>query len=237
VLDTETRRELQQRFYPLLYERVFAPMRAALEGLLQDGGTVLDAGCGGGTWLLQPYRSQLQIVGTDIWLPGQVQDIPLVLSDLSHAPFSDCTFDLIICYNVIEHMRQPNCVFAEFARMLKLGGVLALKTPSLWAPLVVLSRVTPHALHRELKERAAGADESDVFPTYYQCNTPGRLEQCLHAAGFRREKLFLVDQTYEFLTFSRLAYGLGLLYSRMIQAGSLRWLGTGIAGIYLKAVP
>ena len=235
MLDAETRLSLQQKYYPYLREHTFGPIQAALETYLGDS-MVLDAGCGAGTWILRASGlGARSVVGTDICLPEKLPTNPFVLADLSHIPFAADIFDLVVCYNVIEHLQQPSRVFTEFARVLKVGGALIFKTPSLYAPLIMLSRLTPHWLHQGLKRSLIGAAKPDVFPTYYRCNTPDTLERCLRSAGFRREQLLMVDQTYEYLSFSRLAYALGLLYSRMIQAGFLRVFGTGIAGIYVKA--
>jgi len=238
VLDAEARLMLQRKCFPRLEECTLGAIRAALAERLRNGGTVLDAGCSSGTWILQSFKSRLRfLVGTDICQPVDLPNMPLVLADLSHAPFADAAFDLIVCYNVIEHLPQPERAFVQFARMLKVGGALVFKTPSLHAPLIVLSRFTPHVMHQRLKKSLAGAGEVDVFPTYYRCNTPEHLDQSLRAAGLRRELLLVVDQTYEYLAFSRLVYALGLLYSRMIQAGPLQSLGTGISGVYVKAAP
>jgi hypothetical protein len=68
----------------------------------------------------------------------------------------------------------------------------------------------------------------------YRCNTIGTLDRSLRAAGLRRERLWMVDQTYEYLAFSGWAYALGLVYSRAVQSGPLHCLGTGICGIYVK---
>nr|MBC7244143.1 class I SAM-dependent methyltransferase [Chloroflexota bacterium] len=235
MLDAEAKLSLQRRYFPRLYERTFEPIQVLLQNLVKDS-VVLDAGCSGGTWLLQPYRTQLRLlVGTDICVPTKLPDMPFVLSDLNHAPFADDTFDLIVCYNVIEHLSQPQQVFAEFRRILRVGGALVFKTSSLFAPVIALSRFTPHRLHQRVKKALVGATETEVFPTHYRCNTPAALEQCLRKMGFCCKRLLVVDQTYEYLAFSRLSYILGLLYSRAIQAGPFRVLGTGIAGVYMKS--
>lgn len=234
MLSPEVKLILQQKYFPRLYEQTFEPVQAVLRGCAKDG-VALDAGSSGGTWVLRTHRTQLRLlVGVDICLPAQSPAMPFVLSDLHRVPFADNAFDLVVCYNVIEHLSQPYRVFAEFRRILKGGGVLVFKTSSLYAPVVWVSRLTSHHFHQRMKSCFTGAKEAEVFPTYYRCNTPGALERCLHSVGFRRQYLSLVDQTYEYLAFSKLAYILGLLYSRVIQSSPLRVFGTGIVGVYIK---
>jgi len=162
---------------------------------------------------------------------------PFVLADIHKAPLADDSLGMIVCYNVIEHLARPQQALKEFARMLKPGGILVCKTPSLQAPVIMLSRLTSQRAHRRLKKAWAGAEGRDVFPTLYRCNTVRELDRSLRAAGLRRERLWMVDQTYEYLAFSGCTYTLGLLYSRAVQSGPLNRLGTGICAIYTKPTP
>ncbi len=235
MLGATSRIELQKRWYPALYEQTFGAIQKVLGDRLKDGAVVLDAGCSTGTWVLRPCAGQWKAVGgMDIALPPDPARLPFVLSDLSNTPFRHGTFDLIICYNVIEHLEHPVQVFVEFARLLKPGGALVFKTPSSRSPLVMLSRVTSHRAHRVIKRALSRAAEEEVFPTYYRCNTVERLAQALSRAGLVQETLLMLDQTYEYLAFASWAYSLGLLYSRCIQTGPLNGLGTAIAGVYVK---
>lgn len=250
MLDATARLNLQQEYFPGLQERLFQPVQSALQSHLNADSLVLDAGCGPGTWVLDPHRPRVRaVVGTDVCLPGAVtrmenetqstigqrrQRFPFVLGSLSQVPFAADTFDLIVCYNVLEHLPEPGSVFSGFQRILKPGGLLVFKTPSLHAPLIALSRMVSFRLHRILKKGMTGANEDEVFPTYYRCNTPETLQRYLSSVGLQRRQLAMMDQTYEFLAFSKLAYICGLLCSRVIQSGPLRSLGTGIVGVYVK---
>ena len=44
-------------------------------------------------------------------------------------PFEDGSFDTVLCTQVIEHVRTPNAVIAECARVLRPGGVLIVTAP------------------------------------------------------------------------------------------------------------
>jgi 2-polyprenyl-3-methyl-5-hydroxy-6-metoxy-1,4-benzoquinol methylase len=62
----------------------------------------------------------------------QLQDLPL--------HFPDAHFDVVLCYETIEHVPNPHAFIAELSRTLKLGGTLVLTTPNrLWEPIHWLS--------------------------------------------------------------------------------------------------
>lgn len=105
---------------------------------LASGRRVLDAGCGAG------YGSQilhdagaLSVTAVDISpqvieaVGGRVSSgIALGVADLRDLPFPDDSFDLISCFEVIEHVEDPDPILSELARVLAPGGVLAVSTPN-----------------------------------------------------------------------------------------------------------
>jgi 2-polyprenyl-3-methyl-5-hydroxy-6-metoxy-1,4-benzoquinol methylase len=116
----------------------------ALEGL-----DVLDAGCGwGGKAVSYAERSGLRsIVGFD--LPGEmdpavpdafasergVGELCTFLAARAEAmPFEDRSFDLVIMDDVLEHVEDPGQVLRECHRVLRPGGRLAVKFPSVRMP-------------------------------------------------------------------------------------------------------
>jgi O-antigen biosynthesis protein len=106
---------------------------------LANGLEVIDAGCGTG------YGSEIiaaagasRVVGVDI-----AQDaIDYARSSSSHAtsefhvgslhelPFADASFDMAVCFEVIEHVEEQPRAIAELRRVLKPGGVLAISSPN-----------------------------------------------------------------------------------------------------------
>jgi len=233
MLDAETKRTLEQRYFPELEEVVFAPLHRALDQEELAGALVLDAGCGTGTWIVNAHRERYRfVVGVDIYDPGAHSADAFALASLEHLPFRDAAFDLVVCYLVLEHVAAPDKVFREFARVLRPGGTLIFKVPAAYAPTILLARVLPYRLHWFLK-RFVGADKGDVFPTYYRCNTVSRLERLLHENGLRGE-LTRVDQTYAYLSMNRWSYVAGLCYSRAVHHPQLARLRSGIIGVCRK---
>ncbi|HEY52543.1 MAG TPA: class I SAM-dependent methyltransferase [Caldilineae bacterium] len=239
-LSFQQRDDLKQRFFPNADSQSVGVVRAALERHLQVGDVVLDAGSSGGTWVLRRYANDMRlVVGADVAIPDTMatgeREAEPVVTDLATLPFDASSYDLILCYNVIEHLVDPDAVFAEFARVLKPHGILIFKAPAFWSPVILFSYILPFSVHRLFKS-LLGVGADDVFPTYYRCNTTTKLHRALSAAGLQQELLITVDQTYGYFYFSRITYALGLLYSRLTNLPGLRWLHNAIIGVYVKPV-
>jgi ubiquinone/menaquinone biosynthesis C-methylase UbiE len=52
-----------------------------------------------------------------------------IVSDITDIPVPDASFDAIMCVEVFEHLPEPVRAVAEFARLLRPGGVLILTAP------------------------------------------------------------------------------------------------------------
>ena len=226
------RRELEARHYPELQEVVFGAFAAQFEACLGERALVLDSGSGPGTWVVAEHRDRVRLwVGEDVYRPNTHQMDAFVLGPCENLPFADGVFDVVVSYFVLEHLPAPQAALREYARVLKRGGHLCFKTPAVRSPLFALSRILSTTMHKRLKS-GIGTAERDVFPTYYRANTLGKLEHHLANAGFRRVWLRTVDQTYAYLSQTRLTYALGLLYSRLTGLPALAFLRNQIIGIY-----
>jgi O-antigen biosynthesis protein len=101
--------------------------------------TVLDAGCGTGygTKILADVGAS-KVVGVDISsasVKGAAEtyahpQIEWLEADLASLPFRDNEFDLIVCYEVIEHAHARDQILDELARVLNDDGVLCISTPN-----------------------------------------------------------------------------------------------------------
>lgn len=52
-----------------------------------------------------------------------------IVSDIAHIPEPDCSFDVILCTEVLEHIPDPLKALDEFERLCKPGGLLILTAP------------------------------------------------------------------------------------------------------------
>jgi SAM-dependent methyltransferase len=96
------------------------------------GASVLDAGCGPGSW---PYaeRPDLVLTGFDIKFPPGPPDpstgARVFRADLARLPLRDALFDLTVCHYVLEHVSELEACCDELARVTKTGGTLYLSVP------------------------------------------------------------------------------------------------------------
>lgn len=107
------------------------------------GGVMLDLGCGTGANLERILRMGVpikQYAGVDI-SPAMIRSArrkfswfrsaQFYLSDLERLPFSDNTFDFVICTWTLEHVPQVKLAVDEALRVLKRGACLVLLFHSL----------------------------------------------------------------------------------------------------------
>jgi SAM-dependent methyltransferase len=104
--------------------------RAASE--IPSGSYVLDAGAGQCTY--KPFFKQHAYIavdaawGDDDWDYSQLD----IICDLEQLPFSENTFDAVICAQVLEHVKEPQRVIVETFKTLKPGGIIYLSAPQGW---------------------------------------------------------------------------------------------------------
>ena len=105
---------------------------------LAKGRRVLDAGCGMayGSVLLADAGAA-EVTGVDLAedvihaAQAEVGDrVRLRAADVHSLPFDDGAFDLVVCFEVIEHVDEQDEVLDELRRVLAPGGVLAISSPN-----------------------------------------------------------------------------------------------------------
>lgn len=118
---------------------------------LAEGRRVLDAGCGtayGSALLAQSGATE--VVGVDV--SAEILDsvrssmppaVALQHGDVMALAFEDSSFDLVICFEVIEHLEDPAAALDEFRRVLRPDGILAVSSPN----REVYPPGNPHHLH------------------------------------------------------------------------------------------
>lgn len=198
-----------------------------VNALIEPSTVVLDVGCGRGKYAEDPVaiRRDLRVlkgkagrvIGIDVAGAGYdhpfIDDFHLIEED--RWPVDDDSVDLCLCDNVVEHLEAPEEFFAEVRRVLRVGGHLCIRTPNSWSYVALASRLIPNSRHaRVLRKVQEGRAPGDVFPTYYRCNSIPRLRSVLAGFGFEAV-VYGYESEPSYLTFSRTAYRLGVLYQKL----------------------
>jgi len=113
--------------------------RKIMSNIDKKYGSMLDAGCGTGIYSFTLARRMKSINAIDIekekidygkkvnlW-----KDIKFEKMDLCNLKFPKENFDLIICSDVLEHIKNDKEAFSELARVLKENGTLLITVPYL----------------------------------------------------------------------------------------------------------
>jgi 2-polyprenyl-3-methyl-5-hydroxy-6-metoxy-1,4-benzoquinol methylase len=126
---------------------------------------VLDAGCGIGYGAAILARAgAAAVTGTDI--AEQVvevargtapEGVSFAIGDVRDLPFDDDSFDLVVCFEVIEHVEEQDRCLDELRRVLDRGGVLVVSSPNPEAYVAGnphhKRELTPRELHEMLASR------------------------------------------------------------------------------------
>jgi SAM-dependent methyltransferase len=136
---------------------------------------VYEAGGGSTCWLAQDILERSEIVVVDID-PTQLEHnqyaTTKILGDIETYSFPQNSFDLIVCYNVIEHLHAPDQAIRRFGDALAPMGLLVIGAPDPRSFSGFVTRFTPHWLHvwcyRVLLRSAnAGKPGCAPFPVVY----------------------------------------------------------------------
>jgi SAM-dependent methyltransferase len=115
---------------------------------------ILDIGCGSGRHLAAAWDlNSGPVVGADPdfkdlqasdarlnlharWSPRQKNCWSLAAADMTHLPFRDASFDVVICSEVLEHIADHRRAIRESIRVLKPAGRLVVSVPRRWPETV-----------------------------------------------------------------------------------------------------
>ncbi len=188
---------------------------------------ILDIGCGSGRHTAAAYDLQKgSVIGADPnfadleqararldlharWTPRKKGAWSLAAADISHLPFKDGTFDVVICSEVLEHIADHRRAVRESIRILKPGGRLVVSIPRRWPETIcwALSRQyrhTPgghvHIFNAKHLIRLIQSGGMTLWRTHYahSLHTPYWWLKCL--LGVERNDLLPVKAYQRFLT-------------------------------------
>lgn len=110
----------------------------ALKALRKVKGEVLDVGCGAGDFseAISHFRPDLTIHAVDIskkaiaYAKTRGLKVSFKTADVQNLPYKDNSFDAVVCFDLIEHVKSPSKALKEIRRVLKPGGVFHVFLPT-----------------------------------------------------------------------------------------------------------
>ena len=117
-------------------ERAVAPVHLSrFVESLEAAGSALDLGCGDGRLSARLAADELTLADVSAVALGRAsRRLPAAraveLEPDSALPLPDGAFDLVLCAETIEHVRDVQLLLSEARRVLRPGGALAVTTPA-----------------------------------------------------------------------------------------------------------
>lgn len=149
-------------------------LQGVVDRLFPDGTpiSVLDAGCGSGVHV--GLSRTARIVGIDICKAQLDRNRYIgqkILGDIQVYDIGKDRFDLIMCWDVLEHLPEPEKALRSFVRAVKREGVILLALPNVYSLKGLITKFTPHWFHvwvyrRIFKSKNAGKPGYSPFPTF-----------------------------------------------------------------------
>lgn len=141
-------------------------LRTILPAIPRSKVKMLDVGCGEGQFYdaIREYRPQLDYYGIDL-SEGQVnkaknKGLKVVSHDVTkHWPFPDSSFDVVVAFEIVEHVFDTDFFVQECRRVLKDDGIFVLTTPNVAAlgeRLRLLRGIKPSMVECRVSENSSG---------------------------------------------------------------------------------
>lgn len=133
----------EQRYRKRSFRARHAALAECLQGLDLEGSCWLDAGCGTGTlsrWLAERGCDVLGLDAASFMVEVATQLTKTQahsdklrfarVETISRLLVEDASVDGVLCSSVLEYVDDPRACLAEFARVLKVGGLLLVSVPN-----------------------------------------------------------------------------------------------------------
>ena len=154
---------------------------------------IYEAGGGSVTFIQPDVRGDAEVTVLDIdktQLQNNAYANKKILGDVQQYAFPQDSFDLVVCYNVIEHLDAPPRALNLFFQALKPGGLLFIGAPNPNSFTGWVTRLTPHWFHvwyyrTVLGRKSAGQPGNGPFRTvFHPVVAPPALMKYCRELGF-----------------------------------------------------
>ena len=180
---------------------------------------VLEAGCGSLSNI--QLGSNVHIVGLDVSAEALAKNTSIherIEANLETSDLGESDYDLIVCWDVLEHLAEPTNVVKKFLAAVTPGGLVLLAFPNVLSLKGLVAKYTPLSfhlfVHRLIHGHRAGiAPGYEVCPTYLRYSiAPRSIAKLATRHGFTvafsvtyesgmqrrfREKLGLVGRSWK----------------------------------------
>jgi 2-polyprenyl-3-methyl-5-hydroxy-6-metoxy-1,4-benzoquinol methylase len=207
-------------------EQVLRRIRGLVDvALPREGVEVLEAGCGSVVRIDISPRKRAVVTGVDISARQLERNQGLdckVHDDLERTTFPDDQYDLVVCWDVLEHLAAPRTTLARLVATMKADGLLVIGVPNLLSVKGLITKLTPHSVHiwyhrRILGWDRAGTDDIGPFRTPFRTSLrPRALVRDLAALGL--EPVLAVHHRTEAMDIIRAQRGLLGIAIRTVSA-------------------
>ena len=170
-----------------------------------EEGTILDVGCGPGTFRTHFDPERVDYVGLDpITLP-EVSDFPFVQGIGEYLPFKDGMFTDVVVLAALDHFRDVGRFLDEASRVLTEDGRLHImqSVHEVRGPVSAVKALT-HRIKDSLEERHSGGHDEGVPKHLAEYSTGSLMRQmskCFEVAAMERYSATWYSPTKLFLTF------------------------------------
>lgn len=148
--------------------------RAAVSAAGTDGCQILDIGSGRSPAIpLSERAPDCRYIGLDLSLDELKRaqagsyDEMIVSDACTYQPDLERRFDVIVSWQVFEHVRSLEAVLDNCRRYLRPGGLLVAQFSGRYSVFAFANRLVPHAIARTALKRLLRRDPQTVFPAFY----------------------------------------------------------------------
>lgn len=195
---------------------------------------ILEAGCGSGSLINIPKQGH--VTGIDISQEEMNKNSVVhekIIGDVQTYNLPIDKFDLVVCWDVLEHLPNPDQAIMNMLQSVAPGGLLLLAFPNVLSIKGMVAKFTPLWVHSAFNKfiygKRAGSPGLINFPTFLRWSIiPERLIEfaqkneldvelaCLHESGVQRRfrrKIFLggfltsaIETIVSFCSFGKISF-------------------------------
>jgi SAM-dependent methyltransferase len=198
---------------------------------------VLDAGCGAELPYLS-FGAGTRLVGMDVSRAQLDRNDRLdekLVGDIQTSTLPG-DLDAVVCWNVIEHLPRPDLALANFARSVRPGGIIVIRTPNVFSVKGLITKLTPHRFHvwvyRVIRhDEQAGRDDRPPFRTHLKLSMSPAVVRRFAASNGLRVAYFALFESRAQRAFRHergLEGGLWRIVTRAVDIASLGFISADL---------